>query len=125
MLRTGPKETNVGELELPEQAGFPWSDRGMRGHMAAYFRSQMYGDSLSEPMVQYYVMGSVDEAEAGGNEWREAEDWPIPVRPKDSKPSSFCLSSSLIKLRHGSAWLVLCSGGDDAVLPAVRRLSQR
>ena len=82
VLRTGPKETNVGELELPEQAGFPWSDRGMRGHMAAYFRSQMYGDSLSEPVVQYYVMGSVDETEAGGNEWREAEDWPIPVRPK-------------------------------------------
>ena len=122
MLRAGPKETSVGELELPEQAGFPWSDRGMRGHMAAYFRSQMYGDSLSEPVVQYYVMGSVDETEAGGNEWREAEDWPIPVRP-DSKRAQASVCQA--KQPHQTETRLLCSGGNDPVLPPARRLSQR
>jgi uncharacterized protein len=28
--------------------------------------------------VRYYVMGDVDDPEAPGNEWREADDWPIP-----------------------------------------------
>ncbi|KYK22325.1 hypothetical protein AYK25_02685 [Thermoplasmatales archaeon SM1-50] len=30
------------------------------------------------PAVTYYVMGDVDDANAPGNEWRTADDWPIP-----------------------------------------------
>jgi predicted acyl esterase len=30
------------------------------------------------PTVSYYVMGDVDDLEAPGNEWRYADDWPIP-----------------------------------------------
>jgi len=30
------------------------------------------------PTVSYYVMGDVDDIEAPGNEWRYADDWPIP-----------------------------------------------
>ena len=33
----------------------------MKGHMAAYFREQMYGEPIPPaPVVQYYVMGAVD-----------------------------------------------------------------
>jgi len=30
------------------------------------------------PAVTYYVMGDVDNPNASGNEWRTADDWPIP-----------------------------------------------
>ena len=33
------------------------------------------------PTVQYYVMGDVDDATAPGNEWRNADDWPLPAAP--------------------------------------------
>ena len=33
------------------------------------------------PAVQYYVMGDVDDARAPGNEWRTADDWPLPAAP--------------------------------------------
>jgi hypothetical protein len=32
----------------------------------------------SWPTVSYYVMGDVDDTRAPGNEWRYADDWPIP-----------------------------------------------
>jgi len=31
------------------------------------------------PTVQYYVMGDVNDAFAPGNQWRSANDWPIPA----------------------------------------------
>lgn len=33
------------------------------------------------PAVTYYVLGDVRDAAAPGNEWRRAEDWPVPYRP--------------------------------------------
>lgn len=33
-----------------------------------------------EPTVRYYTMGAVGEPGAPGNEWRTANDWPIPAR---------------------------------------------
>jgi putative CocE/NonD family hydrolase len=52
----------------------------MKGHMAAYFREQMYGEPIPPaPVVQYYVMGAVDEPGSPGNEWRGAADWPVPA----------------------------------------------
>ncbi|MBI5528672.1 MAG: CocE/NonD family hydrolase [Deltaproteobacteria bacterium] len=33
------------------------------------------------PAVQYYTMGACGETGAPGNEWREAEEWPIPAAP--------------------------------------------
>jgi predicted acyl esterase len=35
-------------------------------------------DFDSWPAVTYYVMGDVNDANASGNEWRYATDWPIP-----------------------------------------------
>jgi putative CocE/NonD family hydrolase len=34
-----------------------------------------------DPAVRYYVMGAVGEANAPGNVWRTAEDWPVPAAP--------------------------------------------
>ena len=34
---------------------------------------------MNEPAVQYYVMGAI-EAGAPGNEWRNANDWPVPAQ---------------------------------------------
>jgi putative CocE/NonD family hydrolase len=36
---------------------------------------------LDRPAVTYYVMGAVGESEAPGNEWRYADDWPVPHVP--------------------------------------------
>ncbi|RLB53032.1 MAG: hypothetical protein DRJ42_13105 [Deltaproteobacteria bacterium] len=33
------------------------------------------------PTVQYFTMGDVDDPTAPGNEWRSADDWPIPAAP--------------------------------------------
>jgi putative CocE/NonD family hydrolase len=33
------------------------------------------------PTISYYVMGDVDDPQAPGNEWRYADDWPIPSNP--------------------------------------------
>ncbi len=35
-------------------------------------------DYDSWPAVTYYVMGDVDDSNASGNEWRYADDWPVP-----------------------------------------------
>ncbi len=33
------------------------------------------------PAVQYYTMGAVGEADAPGNEWHTADNWPVPAEP--------------------------------------------
>lgn len=70
------KEVNVtGELTYPENAKFPLDD-----HMIRWFDHYLKGlDNGVErdPTVRYYVMGAVGDADAPGNEWRTATDWPI------------------------------------------------
>ena len=79
-LHGGPKETSIGELELPPQAKFPQG--GFKEHMSQYFAHHLKGVPMQETaVVQYYVMGAVGEEGAPGNEWRGAPDWPIPACP--------------------------------------------
>jgi putative CocE/NonD family hydrolase len=33
------------------------------------------------PAVSYYVMGDTQDPQAPGNQWRQANDWPVPSRP--------------------------------------------
>jgi hypothetical protein len=68
----------VGEIEFPENAvetpNFDmkeWFDYWIKGIDTGIF---------AKPPVDYYVMGDVDDPEAPGNEWRTAQDWPIPCR---------------------------------------------
>lgn len=68
----------VGELEFPENAVqtpnfdmLEWFDYWLKGIDRGIF---------DKPPVDYYVMGDVDDPDAPGNEWRTAQDWPIPCR---------------------------------------------
>ncbi len=42
-----------------------------------YWLQGVDGGIMNEPAVQYYVMGAI-ETGAPGNEWRTANDWPVP-----------------------------------------------
>ena len=44
------------------------------------------------PHVYYYVMGAVGEQGAPGNEWRTADEWPVPCEPT---PAYFAASGDL------------------------------
>ena len=75
-------ETAQGELTFPENAGrgphFDAFDALFAHHL------QLEGAATSPdeiPVVQYYVMGDVDDPDAPGNEWRNADDWPPPAEP--------------------------------------------
>jgi predicted acyl esterase len=85
------KETNqAGELVYPENAKFP-----MEAHMLRWFDHYLKGVDNGverEPKVRYYVMGALGEADAPGNEWRSANDWPLPVK---KTPYYFQAESSL------------------------------
>lgn len=84
-LRIGPwlhggylgKTSKVGELSYPENAHFD-----AEHHMLRWFDHFLKGIENGiqlEPIVQYYTMGAVGEADAPGNQWRSASDWPIPA----------------------------------------------
>jgi predicted acyl esterase len=72
------KETNrAGQLIFPEHAKFAMDD-----HMIRWFDRHLKGidnGADRDPTVRYFVMGAVDEAGAPGNEWRTAQDWPVPA----------------------------------------------
>ncbi len=84
-VHSGFKETNVsGELTYPENAKF-----AMDAHMFRWFDHHLKGIDngvTKEPTVRYYVMGPIGEAEAPGNEWRTAADWPIKATATDYFP---------------------------------------
>lgn len=85
------KETNkTGELSYPENAKFP-----LEAHMIRWFDHHLKGTDNGverEPAVRYYVMGAVGEADAPGNVWRTAEDWPV----KSSDVSYYLQSNGLL-----------------------------
>lgn len=66
----------VGELTFPDNT------RDWKGSASQWFDHYLKGidngvDRL--PAVQYYTMGAVGEADAPGNEWRTADNWPVPA----------------------------------------------
>lgn len=72
------KDVNkTGDLTYPENARLP------EAHIIRWFDHYLKGIDNGvekDPTVRYYVMGAVGEPEAAGNEWRTANDWPIPVK---------------------------------------------
>jgi len=75
------KQSKVGELTYPENATFD-----MQTHMVHWFDHYLKDKPngvTQDPAVRYYVMGSVDQPEGPGNEWRTASDWPIPAVATD------------------------------------------
>ncbi len=74
-LHGGPKDNKVGDIAYPENA---IHDR--EGHLIRWFDHYLKGIDNGvdkDPAVRYYVMGAAGEANAPGNEWRSASDWPI------------------------------------------------
>jgi len=68
------KGNRVGDLVYPENAIWP-----VHEHMVRWFNHHLKGVDngvMDDPKVRYYVMGAVGEADAPGNEWRTADDFP-------------------------------------------------
>lgn len=75
------KPNAAGELSYPQEARFD-----MLTHMIDWFDHYLKGVDNGierEPIVRYYVMGAVGEPGAPGNQWRVADDWPVPATPTD------------------------------------------
>lgn len=71
-------QTKVGDLEYPEVAKFE-----MDAHMIRWFDHYLKGIDNGverEPTVRYFVMGALGEADAPGNTWRTAADFPPAAR---------------------------------------------
>lgn len=65
----------VGELVFPNSR-FPEQYSGSR-----WFEYHLLGvdnGMMREPAVIYYVMGDTNDPKSPGNQWRQAEDWPVP-----------------------------------------------
>jgi predicted acyl esterase len=76
-LHGGAKSNRIGELVYPENAVWPTAD-----HMVRWFDHYLKDKDNGierDPAVRYYVMGAVGEANAPGNVWRTAGDWPPPA----------------------------------------------
>lgn len=74
----GAKDNRVGELTYPAHATF-----ALENHLIRWFDHHLKGldnGANRDAPVRYYVMGAAGEAEAPGNEWRTAADWPVPAR---------------------------------------------
>jgi len=74
----GWRRDGVGELRFPDAKTPPAYDamRWIEYHLLGADNGIM-----DEPAVAYYVMGDASDPEAPGNEWRFAEDWPLPAEP--------------------------------------------
>ncbi len=74
----GARKEGVGELRFPNHQtppGYgsgPWFAHHLAGETNAIAR---------QPAIAYYVMGDTSARGAPGNEWRFANDWPIPAAP--------------------------------------------
>ncbi len=72
-------ETRQGQLEFPDSAAETPQDEAFETLFAHHLGLDDLDPGLSPddiPAVQYYLMGDVDDADAPGNEWRSADDWP-------------------------------------------------
>jgi len=85
------KGSKVGELVYPDNA--TWSEVE---HMVRWFDHWLKGIDNGvekDPAVRYYVMGAVGEANAPGNVWREAANWP----PQLEKTSFYLHEGAVLK----------------------------
>lgn len=74
---TGFFSRKQGELTYPRNSLDRFSLRMFRDMIRLYTMNET--DDFSRwPTISYYVMGDVDTTRAPGNEWRYADDWPIP-----------------------------------------------
>jgi putative CocE/NonD family hydrolase len=85
------KGSKVAEMQYPPNA--TWLEVE---HMVRWFDHWLKGIDNGvekEPAVRYYVMGAVGEANAPGNVWREAADWP----PATTETSFYLQEGGVLK----------------------------
>lgn len=70
-------DRHVGELVYPENADYTTAGEMFVEMIDQYCMGVPSGFD-NRPAVSYYVMGDVDDIDAPGNEWRTADEWPIP-----------------------------------------------
>ena len=70
--------TKQGELTYPDNCVDTFS-QALFWQMVNQYTMELPSDFDSWPAVTYYVMGDVDNTSAPGNEWRTADDWPVPA----------------------------------------------
>lgn len=75
---TGFLSRKQGELTYPRNSLDRFSLR-MFQDMTQFYALNTTDEFSSWPTVSYYVMGDVTDPTAPGNEWRYADDWPIPA----------------------------------------------
>jgi hypothetical protein len=73
----GAFSTKQGELIYPANSMDNFS-QSLFWQMINEYTMNGPTDFDSWPAVTYYVMGDVNDSNASGNEWRYADDWPIP-----------------------------------------------
>ncbi|MGV3661635.1 MAG: CocE/NonD family hydrolase [Prosthecobacter sp.] len=91
------KGSKVGDLVYPDNAAWPEVE-----HMVRWFDHWLKGADNKveqEPAVRYYVMGATGEADAPGNVWREAADWP----PQVEKTSFYLQENAVLKASSPAA----------------------
>jgi predicted acyl esterase len=72
----GARKEGVGELRFPNNQTPP---AFTSGPWFAHYLCDDANGIEQQPAVAYYVMGDTAERGAPGNEWRFANDWPIPA----------------------------------------------
>ncbi len=105
-LIMGPWTHGIGKMPAGEMT-FPNANRVP----AQYNESRWFDHYLcganngieKEPAVAYYVMGDTSTPGAPGNEWRHADDWPIPAK-----------DTAAYFTRDGKLSLEKIAAGDDA-----------
>lgn len=83
-LVMGPWGHGAGLLGRIGDLTFPKAMMPLKYNPAAWFGHYLKGrDTGAEklPAVAYYVMGDTSDRSAPGNQWRYADDWPIPHTP--------------------------------------------
>jgi hypothetical protein len=74
----GSYSRQQGQLIYPENCVDTFSDT-LFWEMVNEYTMNQQGDYDDWPEVSYYVMGDVNDTNAPGNQWRYANDWPIPA----------------------------------------------
>ncbi len=83
-LVMGPWTHGVGQPIKIRDDTFPNHDVPGRYTTGDWARQTVLGEDtgyLTAPAVAYYALGDVDDPKSPGNEWRYADDWPIPCAP--------------------------------------------
>jgi predicted acyl esterase len=82
-LVMGPWTHAVGKNPDDAELIFPDAQMPKQYDISRWLQHHLTGvdnGMMKEPAVIYYVMGDTRDSSAPGNQWRQADDWPIPHR---------------------------------------------